>query len=308
VRAARSGLVVHAMSSGYASRLSEYRNKGVVGLPESCDSKRAMTLKLRKLAELVRASSHLVILTGAGISTSANIPDFRGPKGIWTLEKKQRQESSRKEQQTEPRKKKQKLSESSSPTVESSSPEVAMDFSAARPTLTHRAITFLAKEGKMKYCISQNVDGLHRRSGLSRDFHSAVHGCVFTEKCIICKTEYFGDDDVGGMSFQPTGRKCEFEKCGGNLHDSLLDWEDPLPEDDFDRAEQEVDRADLILCLGTSLRIQPVGSLPLRAKQFVIVNLQVTPIDTDAAMVIRAPVDKVMDDLLRIGSPSLYLL
>jgi mono-ADP-ribosyltransferase sirtuin 6 len=281
------------MSSGYASRLSEYPNKGVVGLPESCDSKRAMTLKLRKLAELVRASSHLVILTGAGISTSANIPDFRGPKGIWTLEKKQRQESSRKEQQTGPRKKKQKLSESPST-------KAVMDFSTAKPTLTHRAITFLAKKGKLKYCISQNVDGLHRRSGLSRDFHSAVHGCVFTEKCIKCETEYFGDDDVGGMSFQPTGRKCELEKCGGNLHDSLLDWEDPLPEDDLDRAEQEVDQADLILCLGTSLRIEPVGSLPLRAKQFVIVNLQVTPIDTDATMVIRAPVDKVMDDLLQM--------
>lgn len=280
------------MSSGYASRLSEYPNKGVVGLPERCDSERTLALKLRRLAKLVQESSHLVLLTGAGISTSAKIPDFRGPNGIWTLEKKRRLESSRAEQKSVKQNKKRKLSKSSST-------EMVMDFSTAVPTLTHRAITFLASRGKVKYCVTQNVDGLHRRSGLSRDFHSALHGCVFTEKCSSCDTEYFGDNDVGGMSFHPTGRKCERAECGGNLHDTLLDWEDPLPENDLDRAEQEADQADLLICLGTSLRIQPVGSLPLRAKQFVIVNLQETPFDTDATLVIRAPVDNVMDDLLQ---------
>eukprot|EP00980_Cylindrotheca_fusiformis_P031643 scaffold26740_cov157-Cylindrotheca_fusiformis.AAC.3 len=278
------------MSSGYASRLSEYPNKGVVGLPERFDSKRAMAVKLRKLAELVRASSHLVILTGAGISTSANIPDFRGPEGIWTLEKKSKVVSTLKNENG--KRKKQKL-------LESDSSKVVMNFSTAKPTLTHRAVTFLAMKGKVKYCVTQNVDGLHRRSGLSRDFHSPVHGCVFTEKCVECGAEYFGDNDVGGMSFQPTGRKCEFQGCSGSLHDTLLDWEDPLPEDDFNRAETEMDQADLVLCLGTSLRIQPVGSLPLRAKQFVIINLQDTPIDEDATLVIRAKVDKVMDDLVQ---------
>lgn len=59
------------MSAGYASRLSEYKNKGVVGLPENYDSKRALGIKLKRLAEWVKESKHLVVLTGAGISTSA---------------------------------------------------------------------------------------------------------------------------------------------------------------------------------------------------------------------------------------------
>ena len=99
------------------------------------------------------------------------------------------------------------------------------------------------------------------------------------------------------MSFQPTGNQCQ--NCQrGDLHDTLLDWEDALPEDDLQKAEQEFEKADLVLCLGTSLRIEPVGSLPLLAKRFVIVNLQVTPKDDQASLIVKASVDDVMDYLM----------
>jgi NAD+-dependent protein deacetylase sirtuin 6 len=94
------------------------------------------------------------------------------------------------------------------------------------------------------------------------------------------------------VSFKPTGRKCD--ECGGALCDTLLDWEDPLPEDDLDRSNAYCREADLVICLGTSLRIQPAGSMPTLAKQFVIVNLQETPEDGNAALVIRERVDKVV--------------
>ncbi len=282
------------MSGGYAARLSPYPNKGVVGLPERLDSKRQLNLKFARLAEWVHEAQHLVILTGAGISTSAGIPDFRGPKGIWTLEKKNKRivNKKRKRQETE-----EDAIIKSHQVKEHDKKETTMGFECAEPTLTHRAITKLAEIGKLKYCITQNVDGLHRRAGLSRDYHSSLHGCAFTEKCHSCFTEYFRDKDVGGMSFRPTGNHCDL--CGGNLHDTLLDWEDALPVRDFERAELECDQADLVLCLGTSLRIEPVGSLPLRAKRFVVVNLQETPKDCDAAMIIKAPVDDVMASLLQ---------
>lgn len=278
------------MSAGYAARLSAYPNKGTVGLPEVYDSKRQLKLKLAKLAEWVRDSQHLVLLTGAGISTSAGIPDFRGPKGIWTLEKKKKTKK-HKPSTTGKRKRDDTCEETTH-----GEGDTKMSFDSAQPTLTHRAISKLAQMGKLKYCITQNVDGLHRRAGLARDHHAALHGCAFTEKCSSCDTEYFRDEDVGGMSFQPTGKFCEL--CDGKLHDTLLDWEDALPEQDLERAEYECDRSDLVICLGTSLRIEPVGSLPLRAKRFVIVNLQETPKDAHAAMIIKASVDDVMDSLM----------
>ena len=74
------------MSGGYADRLKHYPNKGVCGLPEKYDSERLLKTNLRALVELVKEAKHVVILTGAGISTSAGIPDFRGPNGIWTVQ------------------------------------------------------------------------------------------------------------------------------------------------------------------------------------------------------------------------------
>jgi NAD+-dependent protein deacetylase sirtuin 6 len=94
------------------------------------------------------------------------------------------------------------------------------------------------------------------------------------------------------VSFQPTGHTCD--ACGGALCDTLLDWEDPLPEDDLDRATAHCTKADLVICLGTSLRIQPAGSMPTLAQQFVIVNLQETPEDQNAALVIHERVDRVV--------------
>ena len=362
-------------SGGYANRLSEYNNKGVCGLPESFESSRSIKIKLGKLVELVKEAKTIVVLTGAGVSTSAGIPDFRGPKGIWTVEEeekkaKDKEKRKRKRQKNSTKKgtKKQetagdakktgsdyyetattadvastskakpqcdggKVSEFyNSPSRAASSASAAKrksvddegdvgdgggsdnngtsaatalkesttpSFESARPTFTHRALTKLASLDIVKYVVTQNVDGLHRRSGLPRSKHAVLHGCVFTEKCERCGEEYFRDFDLGGVSFQKTGRQCTQKDCGGDLRDTILDWDDALPEDDWDRSQDECEAADLVLALGTSLRIEPAGSLPLRAKKFVIVNLQVTPLDDDATLIIKERVDKVMEHLLK---------
>ena len=351
------------MSAGYASRLSEYNNKGICGLPEKKETARSLTVKTNQLVDLVRNAKHVVLLTGAGISTSAGIPDFRGPKGIWTLEEKQRKRKERLEAVARKRNrsaeakaktelleqvvgnsgttnvrnskdddnacegasKRQKtdkegprgpvpsslpVSTTTTTITTSPTPTVAsgpkMDFTDAKPTKTHRAICKLVELGYVQFVVTQNVDGLHKKSGLSRDHHAVLHGCVFTETCEKCETEHFRDFDVGGMSFQRTGRKCETNNgCDGHLVDSLLDWEDELPEFDFDRAVYHSEKADLAIALGTSLRIEPAGGLPARANKFAIVNLQVTPYDGQSKLIIRAPVDGVMDELLkRLGHPD----
>lgn len=262
---------------GYASRLSAYPNKGVTGLPEREDSKRVLTTKLKRLVDLVSAAERVVVLTGAGISTSAGIPDFRGPRGIWTLE--------------DAAKKGKKQRRSRDGDVSQAS------FESAVATPTHFALVALARAGKVTWCATQNVDGLHLSSGFPRTKLAILHGCVFTEKCRDCGKEYVRDQDVGGISFQPTGRLCD-DPCGGVLVDTVLDWEDDLPEDEWQATEAEFAQADVCLCLGTSLRITPAADLPFKAKRFVIVNLQETPHDRKATLVIKARVDAVMSHLL----------
>ena len=96
-------------------------------------------------------------------------------------------------------------------------------FESAKPTFTHRALTKLASLDIIKYVVTQNVDGLHRRSGLPRSKHAVLHGCVFTEKCERCGEEYFRDYDLGGVSFQKTGRQCTKAGCG------ILYWIGTMP-------------------------------------------------------------------------------
>merc|ERR1712238_456084 len=50
---------------------------------------RSLSYKLKKLLSMINNSYHIVILTGAGVSTRAGIPDFRGPNGIWTREEEE---------------------------------------------------------------------------------------------------------------------------------------------------------------------------------------------------------------------------
>lgn len=269
---------------GYAARLSDYTHKGVTGLPETEDAPEILDEKMRELIALVRAAKSVVVMTGAGVSTSAGLPDFRGPAGIWTLEDEAKKKKRRKARPVD-------LASIS-----------GASFETVLPTYTHRALVALEERGTLDFLATQNVDGLHRRSGFERSKLGVLHGCVFTERCEVCGHEAFHDTDLGGVSFQPTGNKCE--TCHGTMRDTVLDWDDGLPAAEWGPAEAAFGAADLCLALGTSLRIIPAADMPALADAFVIVNLQETPHDGEAALVIRAKVDGVMARLCEaLGVP-----
>ena len=126
------------MSLNYAAALSKYPDKGVLGLEEVCEADGKIKEKALSLASLIKDAERIVFLTGAGISTSVGIPDFRGPNGVWTLEEM------------------------------GLTPQVNIDFEKATPSFTHQAIAAIHQSGKMCYIASQNVDNLHMKSGKQR--------------------------------------------------------------------------------------------------------------------------------------------
>lgn len=91
---------------------------------------------------------------------------------------------------------------------------------------------------------------------MNREYLAELHGNVMVEKCEKCQVEYVRNFDVKGIGFSYTGRVCENEKCGGKLRDVLLDWDSPLPDRDYKLARKHFSKADLVICLGTSLRVQ----------------------------------------------------
>lgn len=85
-----------------------------------------------------------------------------------------------------------------------------------------QALVALDRAGKLSYTVSQNVDGLHLRSGLPRSRLAELHGNCFSERCGRCDREYVRDFEMETVGFKYTGRKCD--SCGGRLKDSILDW------------------------------------------------------------------------------------
>ena len=112
------------------------------------DSPADLEVKIKKLTHLVGESKHLVVFTGAGISTSASIPDYRGPNGVWTLK------------------------------AQGKKPKAGRSFDDAIPTPCHMTLKELQDRDLLKYVVSQNVDGLHRRSGILKERISELHGNI----------------------------------------------------------------------------------------------------------------------------------
>jgi NAD-dependent SIR2 family protein deacetylase len=257
---------------------------------EYFDKENVLTEKIVKLAKMIKASKHFIAFTGAGISTSAGIPDFRSGKdtvlktgaGVWT------KRAAEKEGQ------KYKKGESIRNKLQ------------ALPTKSHMALVKLEQEGMLKHLISQNSDGLHRRSGFPYGRLSEVHGNTNLEYCRKCGKQYLRDFTCRVMwksASHLTGRKCTKGKCKGLLVDSIINFGQSLPDKPLNDGFENSKKADLCLVLGSSCTVTPAADMPSnvgeKGENLVMVNLQTTPIDRYACMRINAKIDDVMVPLMK---------
>jgi len=122
----------------------------------------------------------------------------------------------------------------------------------------------LMKQGLLKQIISQNVDGLHRKSGIPAENICEVHGNTNLEVCGKCQTGYMRDFRVRNaqnVKLHKTGRKCDDATCRGDLADTIINFGENLNETILNLGYAHGYEADLMLALGSSLRVNPAAAM-----------------------------------------------
>lgn len=201
----------------------------------------------------------IVVMTGAGISTSAGIPDFRSPDtGLYA-----------------------NLARLDLPYA-----EAVFDISYFRqnpnpfyvlakelypgkfyPTIAHAFIALLDEKYMLQMLFTQNIDCLERRAGVPGEKIVEAHGSFATQRCIECKTEY--PDDLMKKAVESGNvPHCIVPQCNGLVKPDIVFFGEQLPEA-FHKNRHVPAMADLVIVMGTSLTVQPFASLPGFAREGV---------------------------------------
>lgn len=229
-----------------------------------------------ELKRMLAAAGRVVVFTGAGISTESGIPDFRSPGGFWTkyrpiefsdflASEEMRRESWRR--------------------------KIAVDeaFSQAEPNRGHRAIAGLVSRGKVTSVITQNIDGLHQRSGVPEEKVIELHGNGTYAACLDCRARY----ELAPIfaAFKASDEPPVCEHCGGFIKTATISFGQPMPVAEMHRAKTESESCDLFLAIGSSLVVYPAASFPIIAKRcgarLAIINRDPTDLDDLADLVLN---------------------
>ena len=245
-----------------------------------------METRDQSVVELLRRAGRMAALTGAGVSTAAGIPDFRGPRGLYVT------------RQYDPEKTFDIGYFDRDPTYFFA---FARDFvrlvEQVKPTLTHRFLAALEAQGRLEAVVTQNIDGLHQKAGSRRVLE--VHGSVRSGHCRGCGKAY-GYEALRAKVLGEAIARCE--ACGGVVKPDIVFFGEAVQE--MEEASRVAARADLVLVIGSSLTVYPAALLPQYAGgQVVVVNQG--PVELASAEWLH--VDEAADSFFARVAPALDL-
>lgn len=233
-------------------------------------------------ADLIRQSKHTVILTGAGISTSSGIPDFRSTgTGLWSRD--------------EP------LEVASLSTFRTKPDDffnwfrpLASQIFNAQPNPAHIAFAELERHGYIKSIITQNIDMLHQKAGSKTVIE--MHGTMQTLTCSQCYYQVEAHPYLG--PFVENGEIPHCPKCAQILKPDVILFGEQLPQAAWFKAQKEARQCDLMLVAGSSLEVLPVAGLPMQALDrgghLIIINNTPTYLNVRADVVLSEDISAVL--------------
>ncbi len=222
---------------------------------------------MRQLLEELERSRSTVVFTGAGVSTLCGIPDFRGPNGLYSkpgTDKMFDIECFLRDPNTYYRGTRRWIYE----------------MGEIQPGPVHLAVAALERAGIVAGVITQNIDMLHQKAGSRRVIE--IHGSPRIHRCVGCgRTKTY--DEICRILAENSPLAPWCDHCGEAYKPDITFFGENLPEGAFADAEQLARDADLMLVLGSSLRVHPACSIPEQAARrgcpLFIVNAQLTPLD-----------------------------
>ena len=232
------------------------------------------------VAQKLKGSKKIVFVTGAGISQESGIPTFRGKDGYW-----------------------RKYDPMKLASIDAfyDDPKLVWEWYEDRrknildvkPNEGHFAISQM-EEFKDVVILTQNIDGLHQRSGSTNVLE--LHGSIIRIKCTVCD---FPDNIT--ENFESLPPKC---KCGSMLRPDVVWFGEPLPQNIWQSAIKEASICDVMIIVGTSLVVSPANTLPVYAKQngaiLIEVNPEKTVMSNDMTLSIQATSVGVLPKMLSI--------
>jgi len=209
---------------------------------------------IKRAAGDLAESRHAIALTGAGMSTESNIPDFRGPKGIWTLNKEAEAKAYERYDLflNDPRAYWEEIVG-----LRGTYGAFHGQIREAEPNAGHHALAELEALGVLKCVITQNIDGLHKKAGSKKVLE--YHGSVNAVRCVSCGSRFAWEE----VSLDELPPRC---KCGAVLKDDVVHFKEPIPSDVMEKSEREALGCDLMLICGTSAVVYPFANLPRMAR------------------------------------------
>lgn len=240
-------------------------------------------------AERVAAAERIVVLTGAGISTDSGIPDFRGPKGIWTRNPGAEKSANIQNYLADPEVRKAAwLSRLDTPVW------------TAEPNRGHACIVELERRGRLHAVVTQNVDGLHQEAGHDPEKVIEVHGTVRWTRCWDCSDRRPMRETLDRVRSGEVDPPCLV--CGGILKSDTISFGQSLIPEVIDRAMRVSEECDVLLAVGSTLSVYPAANCVPIAKRngavVVIVNGQPTEMDRHADHLLTGQIGSILPQLI----------
>lgn len=238
------------------------------------------TQAISELNDIINNAKNIVFFGGAGVSTESGIPDFRSVDGVYSGKYRYPAEYM------------------VSHTFYTQNPREFFEFyfdkmvaPNALPNPAHKYLAKLEHRGKLSAIITQNIDGLHQAAGSKYVYE--LHGSIHRNYCEVCH-KFF---DLAAMLNLKPFPKCD--KCGGPIKPDVVLYEEPLPMDQVEGAIKAIQKADVLIIGGTSLKVYPAAGLInyFSGDKLVVINMSPSPANHLADLVINAPIGATFEAL-----------